>query len=417
MLSAAARFVRLLGYLGFLAFAAPLLLFAALELSPRLRQLPALDGIRYYGLQRRYVADPALVFVPAPAALAQTAESRGDLDPSRFGIEAPAVRFRMSWNEWGFRSNGGGPPWGALVIGDSYIEIGETDDDTLSERLRRTSGASTFNLGRGWYGPHQYVELLRRFAPATQPRYALLCFFAGNDVENIAEYERWARGGSYYDWGSAQRSFPVRYWIALTDTHRFLEERLSRWWRRLRAGPVQNLPATAAPFAAHAAPRPTRGPAHPRVGLVVLGGEVVAMRFAYRPEPRSPEELLASQEWRTLRELLAEFRAVADGRGIVPILVNIPTKFEVYGALVTPESGAEVLAAAAELRPFLDASAAALGATAASAGIELIDLLPGFRRRAAQGELLYSPFDSHWNPAGRQAAAEEIARALAAREP
>lgn len=428
--SAPSRLIRGLAFAGFVAIASSLLLFALLELSPALRRAAAPDGIRYYGLQRRYVSDPVLVFVPAPGTQRpQEAVTRGDLYAARHGVDVPPIRFRTSWNEWGFRTNAGAPPWHALVIGDSYVEIGESDDDTLSERLHRATGRSAFNLGRGWYGPHQYVELLRRFGPATRPRYALFCFFAGNDVENVEEYVRWSRGGSYYDWGTAQRAFPVRYWVALGDARRWLGDRLEDWWRRPRPGPpaaVAAAPPVLPPAARppDLAPAPAssetpmpilRGPAHPRVGVVALGGEHVPMRFAYRPQPRPAAALLASPGWTMLRERLAEFRAIAEADGIVPIVVYVPTKFEVYAPLLTPESGVEVRAEAETLRPFLDSSAEALRTVAGAVGVELVDLLPDFRAHAASGELLYYPFDSHWNAAGRQAAAEQIAPRLAPR--
>lgn len=426
--STASRLARGLAFAGFVAFASSLLLFTLLELSPRLRRAAAPDEIRYYGLQRRYAPDPVLVFVPAPGTQdPQEAVTRGDLFRPRYGIDAPSIHFRATWNHWGFRTSAGGPPWHALVIGDSYVEIGESDDDTLSERLHRTTGRAAFNLGRGWYGPHQYLELLRRFAPLTRPRYALFCFFAGNDVENVEEYARWSRGGSYYDWGSAQRAFPVRYAIALGDARRWLGDRLEGWWRRPRRGvpvaappPVRHPPARTTNRAPERAPTGTplpipAGPAHPRVGVVALGGERVPIRFAYLPQPRPAAALLATPGWTLLRELLAEFRAVAEANGIVPIVVYVPTKFEVYAPLLTPESGVEVRAGAEASRPFLDSSAEALRAVAGAAGVELVDLLPDFRARAAQGELLYYPFDSHWNAAGRQAAAERIAPRLAPR--
>jgi hypothetical protein len=62
--------------------------------------------------------------------------------------------------------------------------------------------------------------------------------------------------------------------------------------------------------------------------------------------------------------------------------------------------------------PFLDTSVEAFRILAKEAGMRAIDLTPELRRRAARGEALYHPFDSHWNSAGRRAAAETIALAL-----
>jgi hypothetical protein len=45
--------------------------------------------------------------------------------------------------------------------------------------------------------------------------------------------------------------------------------------------------------------------------------------------------------------------------------------------------------------------------------VPTVSLLPAFRHKAAQGELLYHPFDTHWNSAGRLAAAEVVGPFLA----
>ena len=41
--------------------------------------------------------------------------------------------------------------------GVTYVEIGETDQLTLTEQLTLVSGSKTFNLGREWYGPFQCI--------------------------------------------------------------------------------------------------------------------------------------------------------------------------------------------------------------------------------------------------------------------
>jgi hypothetical protein len=41
-----------------------------------------------------------------------------------------------------------------------------------------------------------------------------------------------------------------------------------------------------------------------------------------------------------------------------------------------------------------------------------IDLLPAFEEAVARGDLLYYPYDTHWNQAGHNLAAQVIAEAL-----
>jgi hypothetical protein len=94
------------------------------------------------------------------------------------------------------------------------------------------------------------------------------------------------------------------------------------------------------------------------------------------------------------------------------LVLFIPTKFEIYGPLAGPESGERFRAEREGALPFADASRDALATLAREIGVRFVDLVPEFEARAQRGELLYYPFDTHWNPAGRQAAAEVLAREL-----
>jgi hypothetical protein len=145
-----------------LAFAVSVLAFATFEMFPALTARTALArDVRYYQLRSRYRPDPRLAFVPAPGQLGGHYTTMGDQYLERYGVPAEPIEMDTSYTEDGFRSNSAGPPYDVVVIGDSYMEIGERDDLTFSELLGKKLGRSTFNLGRAWYGPDQYVALLR----------------------------------------------------------------------------------------------------------------------------------------------------------------------------------------------------------------------------------------------------------------
>ena len=84
-------------------------------------------------------------------------------------------------------------------------------------------------------------------------------------------------------------------------------------------------------------------------------------------------------------------------------MLNIPTKLLGYGPF---------LVHATEVAGDPVPPDEALSAIAAELDLELIDLLPPFRKAARAGELLYHPYDTHWNSAGRQRAAEHMATRL-----
>src|SRR5215217_5371912 len=198
------------------------MIFAVFELFPSVLDQVNLQKIRYYAQRAEYLSDPNLVFVPRRGERAVMTEVfTGDQYSEAYGVEVPPIRYQASYTSDGFRSNSSAPPFDVLVLGDSYIEIGESDDSTFSEQLKQVSGLSTVNLGRGWYGPPQYLEVFKRYGLRTQARYALLAFFSGNDAEDTRQYMRWERGGEggdYYSFIVGRTNFFIRYLHAFRDT-------------------------------------------------------------------------------------------------------------------------------------------------------------------------------------------------------
>ncbi len=402
---------RAWGVIRFILFALYLLLvttfsfFSMFEIFPNLLNLVNLQKIRYYAQRAEYSSDPTLVFVPRLAErVMDTAEWRGDGYSPEYGVEVPPIRYHASYTRDSFRKNSSSPPFDILVIGDSYVEIGESDDSTLSERLTQVSRLSTLNLGRGWYGPLQYLEVFKRYGLGMKAKYALLCFFSGNDAEDVRQYMRWQRGGEggdYYSFVVGRTNFFIRYLHALRDTYWAI-----RHWVRSYFDSVYVFIGVT--FTDEAISKGI----HPDLGLIQLNGQVVPMRFNYWNQHATSEQLLSRDEWKTLRTVMAEFRAVALGNDIVPIVVFIPTKAEVYGSLFSEHSGQRILLKIHDQLQFEMNSAEALEALAREQGIMIVNLLPHFKELARQGNVLYYPFDTHWNSAGRQAAAEVIAKVV-----
>jgi hypothetical protein len=272
--------------------------------------------------------------------------------------------------------------------------MGEDDASTLSERLRAVSGRATFNLSRSWYGPHQYLALLKRYGVTLRPKVVLFGFYAGNDIVDIREYHRWLREQRYYYYADhAQRPFFVRYALALTDTGAFLRETITK---RL------------APQTRPGAPREI----HPNLGVIQVGAQSVPMVFGEWNPEGSAEQLLATAEWQALHALLTEFHHLCRASGILPVLLYIPSKSQVYAEYATSHSGHRFLQAAARQRPIRTNMVTAITTLAQRVELPLINLLPAFEQHAEAGRLLYYPFDSHWNGEGIQAAAASIWQAL-----
>jgi hypothetical protein len=380
---AAARFAVCLGAFAAFSFAA----FLLLELRPGMLEWVNLRAVKYYAQTSEYAPDPALVFVPRRGGGVYEGDFRGDLYSDALGVPIAPIHFRNSFTGEGFRVNGATAPFGVVVIGDSYVQNAASDDGTFSELIRGETGLPALNLGRAWYGPYQYLEVFKRYGLKNPAKFVVLCFFDGNDIADIAEYNRWRAGGDYYGFSSSRKGLLARYGAAMRDSGAVLAA-ASGLARRDASDPRDDL------------------------AYLELKGKEVPVVLHYFNKRATPEELLRTREWRDLRGVLAEFKGLCLRAGKTPIVVFVPTKAETYAGLVSPRSGRAVASRLWDENRFGTNSEQALGKMTGELRLRFVDLLPEFRERARDGELLYHPFDTHWNTDGRRAAATLVAREI-----
>ena len=375
------------------------LLFTTFELYPALLNVVNLQTIRYYALKTNYIPDSTLVIAPRRTNYRFATESKGDLYRHEYGVSVPDIRYQSSYTEMGFRANSSSPPYQVLVLGDSFVELGD-DSSTLSERLRKESSFTTFNLGRAWYGPHQYLELFKRYGVTLKPKYAVFCFFSGNDIHDIKEYERWRRQGTYYFYtGELSRGFFTRYLIALSDTGSYVLKRIAGLRRNSHARSGKMTTAQESRI-------------HPGLAVIRIGKTDTKMKVTGWDDEGTAEQLLTRREWQTLRYILAAYLRLCRDNGIRPILLYIPSKIEVYADYATAESGQTFKSQLRRFYPYRSNASEAIAIIAKGLGLPFANLLPYFKRLTEQGELLYYPFDSHWNTEGINAGARFLAAYL-----
>src|SRR5215213_1061221 len=189
-------------------------LYSIFEFFPGFLHVVNLQSVRYYAQRAEYSPDSTLVFVPRQLDRVVHADFRGDGYSPIYGVDVEPIRYHASYTADGFRTNSSAPPFDVLVLGDSYIEIGESDELTFSELFKRTSSLSSLNLGRGWYGPPQYMEVFKRYGLGVNAKIALLCFFSGNDADDTRQYMRWQRGGEggdYYSFIVGRKNYFISY--------------------------------------------------------------------------------------------------------------------------------------------------------------------------------------------------------------
>ncbi len=335
------RLVRSVLFILVTLFSSWALFFFVIEVFPDLLNRLPLGGNHYYALKQRYVTHPELVFVYRRTDPVARWSFTGDLH--RYGIPVKPIEYVATYDTHGFRKNSSGPPYDVAVIGDSYIEIGETDDVTFAEMLKGEVG-----LSRAWYGSQQYLELFKCYAVPARPRYVIFCFFAGNVFNDITEYERWKAEGRYYFY---RRSILARFLLASKEIFGFLVRKTMFFQGQT--------PITPDPYT---------------FGIIDAGGQKVSMAFAYW------EREVTGQQVAALKAVLNEVKAVSEDQRIIPILVYVPTATHVHAGRYSAESSPEFIARVKSLQG--NPSLEALSPIAKELGIELINLLPGLPGRS-----------------------------------
>ena len=164
-----------------------LFLFSLFEIFPKLPAQLHLTVIHYYALKDRYVSDPQLILRMKPF-YSYRGFFPGDIAGLMTKSSYKPLPYEARYDQNGFRNAHPDRKTDIVVLGDSYMEVGLTNDDTFAAHLEKASRLSTANYGMGWYGPVQYLEVLKRYAVKNQPRFALLSFFEGNDLKDTRDY-------------------------------------------------------------------------------------------------------------------------------------------------------------------------------------------------------------------------------------
>ena len=374
------------------------LLFSFFELYPSLIRPFHLDKIGgYYGWKECCVPDDTLIYRYRPF-FTSTSEFKGYMYSPVYGVDVPPLFVELSTDKNGFINNNATRNLpDILVIGDSFVGDALNEADTFGRRLESMVGLTVGNLGVPGYGPLQYLEVLKRYGIQQKPRYALFVFYAGNDIEDISEYLQWKRGNArYYQAEVLSQPFLSRYVVALKDGVHFLGSLGDTLFSMMLVKQSYY----------------NSERIHPDIAVVTLGNHDYRMLIPAENKIKSSAELLASEEGQALRKTLAGFKEICAKNGIVPVIIYIPTVTTIYADHSNSESGKNWLRLRDEQIARKRNTEDAVAILARSMSLKLINLTPVFESAAADGKLLYQPFDTHWSSEGRQVAADHVAKIL-----
>lgn len=307
--------------------------------------------------------------------------------------------FMLSWDNDGFRN----PAYPAdaypiAVFGDSFTE-GFNVQTPYADGLAVRLNMPVRNYGYRAFGPVEVSQAIREFAVRERRQWVIYGYFSGNDL------------GDGVRGPKVNTRSPLAVWEAL----------FQRFQWNARPQPRYN------PDVHYDNPMP-----------VIIGDKYYEQVFLpyYLYWHLAPQEgFAASRNFQMLMAMLRDIDATLPAE-TCRALVFIPTKEQLYYPYIYPterqwlrgvmnrlviDSGGIIQFANAPISEADEAEFqmrlygqhdAVAGLVNSLPGWLFIDLLPPFEAAVQRGEMLYYSYDSHWNQAGHDLAADVIAAAL-----
>jgi hypothetical protein len=320
------------------------------------------------------------------------------IDPTADGVE-------RSTDEMGF-CNPAGRYAGreridVIAIGDSFtwchaVLPGQAWPALLGDR----SGLSTYSLGLGGNGPYEYVQYLREFGIAKQPRAVIMNIYGGNDLRDAVAYRDYRDAIARGERPASRSTEHVA--PALMDSvvgrHSYAFNLLLAVASRVADKDKGDWEKAGINF---------------RYQLLLPGGAV-----EFNVENRDRDEIVSARHeedgstplsiW---EGALRRFGELAREHGFTAIVAYTPPAYAAYGDRVrlADPSLAPLLAR------FDDAQRGFLAAHAAPAGYAFHDLTPALRAASVHADasgLLYGAVHVHLSARGNEVVAEDLAKFL-----
>jgi len=324
---------------------------------------------------------------------------RGSIAPLSPDQDKVVAHVHMTTDAHGFRNSlPEKATYDIVALGDSFTRASGVAIP-WPQKLAEHTGSDVLNLADVGMGPQEELEILRQYGLEKQPRWVIMAYFGGNDMNDAAAYEL---------------------------ANPFILARLGRYaftqgieaWRENNEGEA---------IAAH-----TSNYRYPIVLKINGSRREMAFLPAYIAWwSLCRDEIESSKNYHYVKEAILKAREISEVGKSSFLLVYIPSKEQTYLPYV---NDAETLATIfsdvptieqdvsgyLQLTPQkvapeltcqqMDNQAQLLAGFAAEQNINFLDLTQHFQEEASAGAELYYPFDTHWNQNGHNLAAQIIAK-------
>ena len=353
----------------------------------------------------------------------------------RYGViaenKSPGImhRYVLQTDREGFRNPMVRDKIDVAALGDSFTEATTVPAaESWPVQLEKLTGWAVQNYGTSGYGPQQELYVLRDFAIKHRPRVSVVAFYAGNDLFDAVEFERWQRIGTppghEPNGVKVAESFRNYQTLCLWGFAQTLGNLLRRE-RATTSTPVTKPSPPGSDYTARASFQE---------GLFQLPIKGKLHHFAWSPESvslaTSRADLENSHGWKLARQTFLEMNSVCVENGGRLVVMFIPTKQQVYWPLVERSLGIATIQQAddfylagwtwppsghidsMQVRQNRLAQNELVADFCAGNHIPMLDLTPALQKEFEAGSEVYFADDGHWNAAGHETAAKELARFL-----
>jgi hypothetical protein len=350
-------------------------------------------------------------------------------------VQHPAYRFPFVTDADGFRNSTSGPTETVAALGDSFTDAMTLPAElTWPARLASLLKVGVRNYGTAGFGPGQELCVLKEYVLARHPRWVVVGFFAGNDLQDAERFAHFEQGGVSplslplgWKFKEVVAGFDNLY---VTSLFGGAVGRIREWRRDAgEGGPSRGFEDYSGEDPS--APAVTRPQFDRGLFTVPVAGRTLRFAFlpAYLNNMRfSREQLEAWPGWELTQRSLKEMSRLVRTQDGELVVLFIPYKAQVYLPLLeasfprgelqralleclrTPEQPVDLgvmernrLALNGLMRDFCS-----------SETIAFLDLTDSLQAQVATGHNVYFPDDSHWNAAGHEVAGASLSGLLRA---
>ncbi len=313
---------------------------------------------------------------------------------------SPAVEYRS--DSHGFRNDADHQRVDMVTLGDSFTHGPHVEREAIwSSIVADHFHLREVNLAMSGFSPVQETLVLKRFGLPLKPDLVVMQFFYGNDLDDTARFLRWKASGKTYaeflkdEIGSIPPlfltgNFLIQFFqdsIGFTGSHVHEPVQIRLEDRTVKMGFHTNL-------------------------YILMQSEEVIINY---------------EGWQPMLDAIGEANTLSQANDIQFVLCMVPQKIAVYIDCIADRYNLKnVLEQQFPHQIPLDADGRMKRLEANRSnlprlmhqfcqdnGITYVDLTEPFQTLAKEeGELLYFPLDSHWNPKGHKRAAEIIIKMI-----